>query len=451
MTELFLLSATEAISLIQSEKITILELTESILKRISKINPKLHSFVNRNDKYNLKIAKNLDQKFKRGEDLGSLFGISIGVKDIFNEQFMPTEMGSPIWKGFTPGNDARIVHNIRISNGLIIGKTDTAEFAVHSLGKSLNPYDPLRTPGSSSSGSATAVASYMVPLALGTQTAGSIIRPASYCGVYGFKPSFGLIPRTGMLKTTDSLDQIGFFGRHPKDLNLLFDVIRVKGKNYPISNKILENPENSGNFKRKWKICFTKTSVWENAEEYTKIFFENFIKNLKKKNEFQVTELFLPKEFDLAHKMHQAIYAKSLSYYFKNELKNKTLVSKIFYDFASHAKKIDMKQFDLALNYQSQISKFLDKQFQNFDIVISLSTTGHAPLRNKEQKNDPCLIWTMCGVPTINLPVFNTKENLPLGIQVLSRKYNDLLLLQFVNLLHQMNITTTAPYPPLEI
>jgi Asp-tRNA(Asn)/Glu-tRNA(Gln) amidotransferase A subunit family amidase len=451
MKDLFLLTANETISLIQSEKITITEVTESIIERINKINPIIQSFVHLNNNYNLKLAKDLDKKFKKGDDIGPLFGTSVGIKDIFNEQFMPTEMGSPIWKGFTSGNDARVVHKIRISNALIIGKTDTAEFAVHSLGKSLNPYDSSRTPGSSSSGSSTAVSTCMVPLALGTQTAGSIIRPASYCGVYGFKPSFGLIPRTGMLKTTDSLDQIGFFARDPKDLNLFFNIIRVKGRNYPISNKFLKTTKNSNKLKRKWRIGFTKTSVWKNAEEYTKQYFENFINILKKKNQFHVEELVLPKEFDLAHKMHKTIYAKSLSYYFKNELKKKTLVSKIFYEFASDAKKINMNQFDLALNYQSKINQLLDKQFQNFDVVFSLSTAGHAPFRNEKQKDDPSLIWTLCGVPTINLPVFKTKENLPLGIQVFSRKYDDILLLEFINLLHDMKIISSAPFPTLSI
>jgi Asp-tRNA(Asn)/Glu-tRNA(Gln) amidotransferase A subunit family amidase len=172
---------------------------------------------------------------------------------------------------------------------------------------------------------------------------------------------------------------------------------------------------------------------------------------LKKKNQFEVKELILPKEFDLAHKMHEIIYAKSLSYYFKNELRKKTLISKIFYELASQAKKIDLTQFDLAVHYQSKISQILDRHFHNFDIIFSLSTTGQAPFRNEKQKDDPSLIWTMCGVPTINLPVFKTKENLPLGIQVFSKKYNDLLLLEFVNLLHEQNIIPTAPYPSLKI
>ena len=139
-----------------------------------------------------------------------LNGIPFGIKDIFNTQVMPTTMGSPIWAGFVAGNNARSVDSILRKGALSFGKTITAEFAVHALNATLNPYDVSKTPGTSSSGSAVAVALGIVPFALGTQTAGSIIRPASFCGVWGFKPSFGLIPRTGVLKTTDSLDTVGF-------------------------------------------------------------------------------------------------------------------------------------------------------------------------------------------------------------------------------------------------
>ena len=127
----------------------------------------------------------------RGEALGTLAGVPVGVKDVFNTLDLPTEMGSPLWRGFTPGNDARSVFGLRRRDAVIAGKTVTAEFAVHTPGPTTNPHDPTRMPGTSSSGSAAAVAAGMVPVALGTQTAGSIVRPASYCGVFGFKPSFG--------------------------------------------------------------------------------------------------------------------------------------------------------------------------------------------------------------------------------------------------------------------
>ena len=157
-----------------------------------------------------------------------------------------------------------------MDDGIVLGKTDCSEFSVHSLGTSKNPYDDQRTPGTSSSGSAVAVSTFMVPISLGSQTAGSIIRPASYCGIYGFKPSYGLIPRTGMLKTTDTLDHIGFFSRNPLDLELIFNSVRVKGRDYPLSESALNDTNRQTVNNRPWKIKFIKTHVWEKAEEYTK-------------------------------------------------------------------------------------------------------------------------------------------------------------------------------------
>ena len=152
-------------------------------------------------------AEQSTARIRDGNEPRPLEGLPVGVKDIFNTADFPTQMGSPLWQGFTPGNDARVLYDMKRLGAIVPGKTVTAEFAVHSLGKTLNPHAGNRTPGTSSSGSAVAVATGMVSVALGTQTAGSIIRPASFCGVWGCKPSFGLVPRTGTLKTTDS--QIG--------------------------------------------------------------------------------------------------------------------------------------------------------------------------------------------------------------------------------------------------
>lgn len=444
-------SAIQLIEQIKSNKITVTELVESTIHRIKEINPQTNAFVHLDFSQNLEIAKELDEKIKHGESIEPLCGIPIGIKDIFNTADFPTEMGSPLWKGFTSGNDARSVHYIRKNNGIIIGKTETAEFAVHALGKSLNPFDSSRSPGTSSSGSAIAVATCMVPIALGTQTGGSIIRPASFCGIYGFKPSFGMIPRTGMLKTTDSLDQIGFFARTPADLELFFDIIHVKGKNYPISNNALNDESRQNVINRPWRIKFVKTHVWNKAKDYAKDALNDFIEKLSKEKDFDVSEFVLPEDFSLTHQMHKKLYTKSLAYYFKNELQNKELVSNIFYKFALDAKDISLNEFDEALAYQNKITKLLDQNFQSFDIVISLSTSSHAPLRNENEIDDPSLIWTMCGVPTINIPYFKTPQDLPLGIQIIARKYNDKLLLQFVKLLHRLNLIKDGPYPKTKL
>ena len=449
--KLHLTSATELISLIKNKKVTIRQVTESIIDQIEKINPKTNAWVHLNHQQSLQRATELDNKFKDGIDIGPLYGIPIGVKDIFNTQDFPTEMGSPLWKGFTPGNDARVVYYLHMANAIIVGKTETAEFAVHALGKSKNPYDATRSPGTSSSGSAIAVSTFMVPLALGTQTAGSIIRPASFCGVYGFKPSFGLIPRTGMLKTTDSLDQIGYFARTVEDLKLLFDIIRVKGRDYPLSEAALNDEKRQTVKDRPWKIKFVRTSVWDKAEEYAKSSFESFIDTLSQQNDLQVEEFVLPQDFDLAHKMHQIIYAKSLAYYFKQELIDKSLVSEIFYEFASESLNITMEQFESAVEYQSKIAKLLDNSFGYFDVILSLSTASHAPLRNEKEKDDPSLIWNMCGNPTISMPVTKTQEGFPLGIQAVSRRYNDKMLLRFVSLLRNRELIPDAPNPKLDL
>ena len=443
--KLYYASATEAISLIKSGQITITEYLESIIKRIEKINPITNAWVHLNHKQSLETAKKLDKKMKNGENIGPLYGVPIGIKDIFNTINSQTEMGSSLWKNFTPGNDARVVHYLRMANAIIVGKTETAEFAVHALGKSKNPYDPNRSPGTSSSGSAIAVATSMVPLALGTQTAGSIIRPASYCGVFGFKPSFGLIPRTGMLKTTDTLDQIGYFARTPQDLDLLFDIIRVKGKHYPLSESALNDKDRQTVSGRPWRIKFVKTHVWDQAEDYAKKTLEHFVNKISEHNEFQVEEYILPTDFTLAHTKHQLIYAKSLAYYFKKELQNKTLVSNVFYELASQAQKITISEFDSALEYQTKIRSILDESFSSFDIIVSLSTAGYAPLREEKERDDPSLIWTMCGNPTINIPTIKTEHGLPIGIQVVARRFNDKLLLNFVNLLHKKNIINDSP------
>lgn len=447
--DLYFASATELIDLIKNRKITVKQVIESTIDRIERINPKVDAWVHINNQQSIEKAAEFDEKIKNGIDVGPLYGIPIGIKDIFNTQDFPTEMGSPLWKGFTPGNDARVVHYLRIANAIIFGKTETAEFAVHTLGRSKNPYDLTRSPGTSSSGSAIAVATGMVPFALGTQTAGSIIRPASFCGVYGFKPSFGLIPRTGMLKTTDSLDQVGYFARTPQDLELLFDIVRVKGRDYPISEAALNDTNRQTVIKRPWRIRFVRTPVWNKAEEHTKKLLESFIQTLSQQKNFQVEEFILPSEFELAHKMHQTIYTRSLAYYFKNELQKRSLVSNIFYEFAAHAKEISAEQFDAAIEYQNRISHIIDRAFEGFDIIISISTASHAPLREEREIDDPSLIWTMCRNPTINIPAFKTHAGLPIGLQAIARRYNDKLLLNFVKLIRNMDLIPDGPNPQI--
>jgi len=444
-----LLSATEAIRQIQAGRLTAVELLRTCLAQIERLEPTLKAWAHLEPMIALERAHSIDRSIQEGKTVGPLTGIPVGVKDIFNTTDMPTSMGSPLWTGFTPGNDARVVFYLRQAGAVIPGKTVTAEFAVHTPGPTVNPHHPGHMPGTSSSGSAAAVASFMVPLAIGSQTAGSTIRPASYCGVYGFKPSFGLIPRTGSLKTTDSLDTVGFFARTVEDLGLLLEVLRVHGTDYPISHALLTDATRQKPFHRPWRVALVKGPKWEGAEGYAKEALLRYASKLAAQEGVMVEEVELPPGFDQAHHVHSLVYDKALSYYFKEEFKKETLVSSILKAMIVHGQQIPLSDYHAALQRQRELAQALDDWFKDrVDILLTLSTGGEA-LKGLDSvdRPDSCLIWTLCGVPTIHLPVFVGPLGLPFGAQVAARRYNDHDLLRFVHFLRQNGLVPDAPYP----
>jgi len=380
--------------------------------------------------------------------LGALEGIPVGVKDVFNTVDFPTEMGSQLWKGYTPGNDARAVFSLRQAGAIIPGKTATAEFAVHALGDTVNPHDASRTPGTSSSGSAVAVAVGMVPVALGTQTGGSIVRPASYCGVYGFKPSFGLIPRTGMLKTTDSLDTVGFLARHLEDLEPMLEVLRVHGKNYPISDAALGDLARQSTPRgRPWKIALAKTHTWAVAQSYARDALLQWGGQLASNKDLEVVEVQMPEPLESAHQVHATIYDKTLAYYFAEEFKQPELMSPIMREIVARGSRITRQAYLDALEAQSRMAAAMDLLFQDYDMVLSLSTAGDAPPRHANEPPDPALVWTACHLPTVSVPKFISPQRLPYGVQVVARRYNDLQLLRFLSFLHEIGEVPASAHP----
>lgn len=447
------LTATELIARLRSGDCTAADATRACLDQIERLNPAIRAWVHVAPEIALRQAEAADRKLAEGKG-GALCGVPIGVKDIFNTADMPTQMGSPIWKGFTPGNDARVVHYLRMADGVIPGKTVTAEFAVHAPGPTRNPHHPEHMPGTSSSGSAAATAAGMVPLALGTQTAGSIIRPASYCGVFGFKPSFGLLPRTGMLKTTDSLDTVGLFSRAAEDLALLFEVVRVHGIDYPISHAALNDPARRDKGPGPWRVGLLRGPKWESAEPYARQALQDFGKRLAGVPDVAVEEVTMPENFDRAHEIHATIYDRTLAYYFKEEFAAHTLVSPIMYDIVQRGNRLTLDQYKAALDEQNALTRECDDFLaERFDVIVDLSTGGEAPKGlDSTDRLDNCLIWTLCGVPAINLPVFTGPLGLPFGAQIFARRYNDYLLLNFARHLRAHGIVAdgTQPTPRLD-
>ena len=218
MIDILSLSVEEMASKIKEGHLSSVEVCEKYIERISKFEKDIKAWAHFDKKVLLEKAADADEQRKSGKPVGSLHGVPIALKDIIGTVDMPTECGTPIRKGKSYSQNAEIVELLHSAGAIVMGKTTTSELAYLGPSKTTNPHDYSRTPGGSSSGSAAAVASYMAPLSIGSQTGGSVIRPASYCGVVGYKPSYGLISRNGVLKTSEKLDHIGVFGKSVKDV-----------------------------------------------------------------------------------------------------------------------------------------------------------------------------------------------------------------------------------------
>jgi Asp-tRNA(Asn)/Glu-tRNA(Gln) amidotransferase A subunit family amidase len=448
------LGAAEAARGIASNEFSARELVTACLDQIVRYDSSIHAWINVDRDIALAYADAADATIAGGGNAGPLAGVPVGIKDIFNTTDFATQMGSPIWKDFTPGNDARVVHYLRMAGAIVPGKTVTAEFAVHAPGPTENPHRRDHIPGTSSSGSAAAVAAYMVPVSLGTQTAGSIIRPASYCGIYGFKPSFGLVPRTGMLKTTDSLDTVGWFARNVEDLALIFETIRVKGADYPIGEAALnDSVRQSAPVTRPWRIALIRGPKWSDAEGYVREAVQGFAASLSRESAISVEEVETPAELAEAHQVHATIYDKALAYYFKEEFQQHTLVSSQIYEIIERGNGISLEQYQEALQHQRQIAASIEQLFvRGYDAVIDMATASAAvPGLDSVDRPDHALIWTLCGVPAVSVPVAKSPDGLPLGVQLVSRRFNDRLLLELLNFLEQRGQvpSRTNPEPPM--
>jgi Asp-tRNA(Asn)/Glu-tRNA(Gln) amidotransferase A subunit family amidase len=352
-----------------------------------------------------------------------LRGVPVGVKDIFNTADMPTQMGSRIWSGFRPGNDARVVFNLRYDGAIVPGKTQTSEFAVHEPTEVRNPRHLEHAPGTSSAGSAAAVAAGMVPLALGSQTAGSCIRPASYCGVFGFKPTFGAVPRTGVLKTADTLDTIAWFARSIDDVERLFEVVRVRGRNYPYvdANLVRRRP-----LDRPIAIAVVRGPHWPAATPAAQHALTAAADRLRAAGgRFLVDDLDLPEAGEI-YDDHELIYCKALAYYFRGEQRNdRSKISGVLMGMLERGEATTPDAYHRAVSRQAELTRQLDDRFRH-DAYLTLSAAGEAP-RGLQSPDlpDTSKIWTYLGMPALSVPAASGPNGLPIGLQVVGPKYAD--------------------------
>lgn len=408
---------------------SILNFYNNFIDNYNKLNKK-YSFTEHFDKdfvlYQIKNQYQYKQK--------ALYCIPLGVKDIFNTIHLPTSMGSKIWAGFKAGNNARIVDEFVFNGGIVFSKTTTAEFAVHYIdnNKTINPYNIKHITGTSSAGSAVAVACGALPIALGSQTAGSIIRPASYNNVYGFKPSFGAIDRTGTLKTTDTLDTIGFIGSDLYGIRKVFLATYQKEKNYYYSHKYLEAQSIYKDKKKiRLGIISNQFKNYNNYKNYVVDDFNYFIDSISSKK-INLDYLEKISYINEIHDLHEKIYNKSLGYYFEQERKNDVKLSFLMKEMIKKGDLVSNDDFIYAINKQPEIQEKFNKIFSKYDFIITPSTASAAPLVGEKEIDDTCLIWTFLGYPVINLPIFwNKKLQMPFGLQVIGPRYSDIALLDF--------------------
>ena len=426
MTDIFSLSLEQLAAKIKDAQLSSVEVCEKYIERINKFEKDVKAWAHFDKKVLLEKAAEADEHRKSGKPVGSLHGVPIAVKDIIGTVDMPTECGTVIRKGKSYSQNAEIIDLLHSSGAIVMGKTATSELAYLGPSSTTNPHDKTRTPGGSSSGSAASVASFMAPASIGSQTGGSIIRPASYCGVVGYKPSYGLISRNGVLRTSYSLDHIGMFGRKVEDVAMLAKVLIKKDKFDPAT--IHYSTENILNETKKGplfepKFIFYKTDHWKIIDKKSKESFEYFIKSFKKNIEIFDT----PSYFKDIHKYHQIIHetdlANNFSVYFK---KFKKKLSKYMQDAIVKGNKYSGKEYAEAIDFMKRSYESYQEVFEDYHGVLSPSSPGVAPKGLKSTGTAEFnKVWSYLGTPCISLPLLEGENNLPLGVQLIGDKYDD--------------------------
>lgn len=425
------LSAVEAAAAIRAGECTSEELVRACLNHTESIEETVGAWEYLEPELALKQARDADLQRRSGASLGPLHGVPVGVKDIFDTGDMPTEDGTVLHRGRTPAFDATVVARLREAGAIIMGKTVTTEMAVYAPGKTTNPHDPARTPGGSSSGSAAAVAAQMVPLAIGTQTNGSVIRPASYCGVYGYKPSHGLISRYRVLQQSRVLDHVGVFGRTVGDIALIAEQLMGYDERDPdlrprarpdLVGIAAEEPPIPPHF------AFVKTPSWDQADEDVKGGFSELIGFLDAK----VEELDLTDLLQNAVDWHRTIMEADLAKSFRREYeRGREHLSPILCEMIERGRRCLATDYNLALEQIPALNAALDEILVEHDAIITPATTGEAPV-GLQSTGSPvfCTPWTLCGMPTISLPILQGSHGMPVGVQLVGAKGDDARLLR---------------------
>jgi Asp-tRNA(Asn)/Glu-tRNA(Gln) amidotransferase A subunit family amidase len=358
-----------------------------------------------------------------------LFGIPVGVKDIIATRGIPTRYGSRIFANNVPTHSAWIVRRLEALGGLVMGKTVTTEFAYRQPGKTRNPWNTAHTPGGSSSGSAAAVAAGFVPIAIGTQTLGSVIRPAAYCGVVGYKPTYGAISRTGIHPFSTTLDTVGVFARSvadaawfgaclmgpdPRDESTL---IRGEEKILRVPLQPLTAPP---------RLAVLRTPKWPLASDHQKASFEQSVAALQAAGA-PLREVNLPRLFEDAWENVMVLMSRdAVKSFLLIESRHRIRLSPHLIELLDRGHRVTPEQYAKACEKREAYRQWLDNVFERNDAIVTIPATGEAPegLANTGDASF-CSLWTQAGLPAVTIPSGLGPRGLPLGLQVVGRYRED--------------------------
>jgi Asp-tRNA(Asn)/Glu-tRNA(Gln) amidotransferase A subunit family amidase len=425
------LSLTQAAAGIREGRITSAELVHDCLERVAEVDSKVQAWAFLDRDHAMQQAEAADLYRKQGKALGPLHGVPIGIKDIFDTGDMPTELGSPLWAGRTPRRDAAVVARLRAAGAVIMGKTVTTEYAYYHPGKTANPHDPGRTPGGSSSGSAAAVAAHMVPGAIGSQTNGSVIRPAAFCGVVGFKPTHGLIPRSGALLLSRALDHVGVFARAVGDVALLAETLVGFDEEDPDTRPIARPPLAAVAASAPPlppRLAFVRSPAWERAEPVTREVFAELVAALGG----AVAEVELGASFARAVDMHRTIMEVEMAHNLRRDYeKGGDRLSAVLRQLVERGRGHAAVDYAAAVAGIPSLNGALDPVFDEFDAIVTPAAPGEAP-HGLETTGDPifCTLWTYLGTPALTVPLLRSAAGMPLGVQLVGRRDGDARLLR---------------------
>jgi Asp-tRNA(Asn)/Glu-tRNA(Gln) amidotransferase A subunit family amidase len=428
------LTAIEAAERIASGDISAEEITAACLDRIGAVDDKVHAFIHLDPDEALQQARRLDERRRNGKAIGPLHGVPVAIKDIFDTADYKTECGSPILKGRQPMRDCTAVARLREAGAVIIGKTVTTEFAYFHPGATRNPHDLARTPGGSSSGSAAAVAAGMVPLAIGSQTNGSVIRPSAFCGVYGCKPTHGTISRHGALMLSQALDHVGVFARSLPDIALILEVLAGYD-----SNDSDTRPVAAPSFLEMAgaepplppRIAFVQTPVWDKADAETRAAFESLVDRLGERAQ----PINLGESFAAAWDDQRTIMATDMAHNLRAVVARggETASSRQLRDFLAEGEKVTAVRYLAARDAARRYATAIGEIFKEYDAIITPASIGVAPKGEGTGSPIFCSLWTLTGLPALSLPLLTGEGGMPLGVQLIGERGDDARLLRTAN------------------